>query len=391
MEQQQRVQFLQDIVKINTVGGNEKEVADYLQAALAPCGAQCEQVEYAEGRNQLIATLCFGNPGKTLGFSGHMDVVPVGDAPWEYPPFDATVTGGRLHGRGATDMKGGLAAMAIALIELAQSKAPLNGRIKLIATVGEETAAIGSAQLVKLGYANDLDALIIGEPSGLTIGAAHKGALWVRFTTHGKTAHASMPQLGVNAINNMLTLVARFKQTFSFADWTPDGQPMDGLDASQMRAPTASLTVLNGGKATNVIPDKCTAEFDMRTMPGQDHAQILAQMNAMLAALAKENENFTAELEVINNQPPLLTSPQEPFVRLAVEQTAKVTGQTPVVAGLSAYTDASQFGQAEKTYPIIILGPGPGELSHQPNEYVDLGLFEKTIEVYKNIAMEYLK
>lgn len=380
MKQQERISILQDIVKMNTVNGNEKLVADYLQKLFEKQGIACEQIEYSENRNQLIATLDFGNAGKTLGFCGHMDVVPVGEAEWKHPPFAGVIEDGKLHGRGAADMKGGLVALAVAILELKEANVPLRGKIKYLATVGEETSAIGAGQLVQKGLCNDLDALLIGEPMDLSLAITHRGALWLRFTTYGKTAHGSMPHLGINAVESMIKLVEGIKGILTF----------EGLNDELLGTPTYSLNRFSGGKATNVIPDECVAEFDIRTLPSQNHAEMIAQAQKVVDKLSKECDKFKAKIEVINDLPSVYTSPDDPFAKLVGEAIENATGKPAVVKSLSGYTDASQFAKAAKKFPILITGPGPGELSHQPNEYLDLGLYEKSIELFKDIATKYL-
>lgn len=237
MDNQEALQLLKEVVQIKSILGDEKLVADKLQALFEQHDIPCEQVEYSAGRNQLVATLKGSETGPVLGFSGHMDVVPVGEIPWEEDPFAAIEKDGLLYGRGTCDMKSGLIAAVVAMIRLKEAGANFKGTVKLLATVGEETSAIGSGQLVDQGYADDLDALVIGEPTNVEIGVAHKGALWPRITTYGKTAHGSMPDQGVNAIEHMLLVLNAFKETFDFS------QSVDEL----VGASTSSLDIIKGG------------------------------------------------------------------------------------------------------------------------------------------------
>ena len=200
MNDQKKIQVLQDVIRIPSVNGKEAEVASYLSKLFIDYSIESERVPYCPGRDNLVVTISTGH-GKVLGLSGHMDVVSAGnESMWNYPPFEAHIEGNRLYGRGSTDMKAGLMAMVIAMIELKEEGCPFNGTIKLLATVGEEVGELGAEQLTKEGYTDDLDALIIGEPTGYVLGYGHKGSINYTVVSNGKEAHSSMPQEGYNAI-----------------------------------------------------------------------------------------------------------------------------------------------------------------------------------------------
>lgn len=381
MENQTALALLKEIVGIKSVLGGEKVVADRLQEVLEAHGIPCEQVEYAPGRNQLIATVKGTKPGKVLGFSGHMDVVPVGEVAWETNPFEATEIDGNLYGRGTNDMKAGLIAAIAAMIRLKESGANFSGTVKLLSTVGEETAAIGAGQLVDEGYADDLDALVIGEPTDVRIAVAHKGALWPQITTYGKTAHGSMPDQGVNAIEHMLLVLDAFKKEFDLSEHTDD----------LVGPSTSSLNVMKGGNGTNVVPDTCTVAIDIRTVASQSHEELKQQIEAMLDRLTNEVPHFKATVEYINDLPAVRTEIADPFTQLVQEVVTDVTGETLEPYGMTGYTDASQFGRVEKNIPILILGPGETKYAHQPNEFVKIADFFDMITINQKIAEAYLK
>ncbi|MGX7150995.1 ArgE/DapE family deacylase [Enterococcus ureasiticus] len=381
MDNQDALQLLKEVVQIKSILGKEKVVADKLQVIFEKYDIPCEQVEYSEGRNQLVATLKGNEAGSVLGFSGHMDVVPVGEIPWDEDPFAAFEKDGLLYGRGTCDMKSGLIAAVVAMTRLKEAGSNFKGTIKLLATVGEETSAIGSGQLVDKGYADDLDALVIGEPTNVEIGVAHKGALWPRITTYGKTAHGSMPDQGVNAIEHMLLVLNAFKETFDFS------QSVDEL----VGASTSSLDIINGGNGTNVVPDKCTVEIDIRTIKAQDHSELKQQFKEMLDKLTATVPDFKAEIEFINDLPSMKTELNDPFTVLTQKVVSKVTSETANTFGMTGYTDGSQFGRVKKEFPILILGPGETKYAHQPNEFVNINDFYQMITINENIAKEFLK
>ncbi|WP_339181073.1 ArgE/DapE family deacylase [Oceanobacillus sp. FSL W7-1293] len=209
MNKEERIKVLQDIIKIKSVNDNESEVADYFAELFQKHGIESEKVKYSEGRESLVATYKKGD-GKVLGISGHEDVVAAGDeSEWKYPPFSAEIDGDKLYGRGSTDMKSGLAALAIAMIEIKEENTDINGTLKFMATVGEEVGELGAEQLTKEGYADDLDGLIISEPTGPALIYTHKGSMNYTIVSRGKSAHSSMPKEGINSIANMNEFVTR--------------------------------------------------------------------------------------------------------------------------------------------------------------------------------------
>lgn len=380
MNNQEALQLLKEVVQIKSVLGEEKQVADKLEALLKSYDIPCEQVPFSEGRTQFVATLKGSEAGPVLGFSGHMDVVPVGEIPWDEDPFAAVEKDGLLYGRGTCDMKSGLIAAVVAMIRLKTAGSPFKGTVKLLATVGEETSAIGSGQLVDQGYADDLDALVIGEPTNVEIGVAHKGALWPRITTYGKTAHGSMPDQGINAIEHMLLVLNAFKETFDFS------QSIDEL----VGASTSSLDIIAGGNGTNVVPDKCTVEIDIRTIKAQNHEELKQQFHEMLDKLRASVPGFKADIEFINDLPSMKTAIDDPFTLLSQKVVSDVTGQPANTFGMTGYTDGSQFGRVKKDFPILILGPGETKYAHQPNEFVKIEDFYQMITINEKIALTFL-
>ncbi|HBI2134485.1 TPA: ArgE/DapE family deacylase, partial [Listeria monocytogenes] len=264
MDQQKKIQILKDLVNIDSTNGHEEQVANYLQKLLAEHGIESEKVQYDVDRASLVSEIGSSNE-KVLAFSGHMDVVDAGDvSKWKFPPFEATEHEGKLYGRGATDMKSGLAAMVIAMIELHEEKQKLNGKIRLLATVGEEIGELGAEQLTQKGYADDLDGLIIGEPSGHRIVYAHKGSINYTVKSTGKNAHSSMPEYGVNAIDNLILFYNEIEKYVKSIDATNEilGDFIH------------NVTVIDGGNQVNSIPEKAQLQGNIRSIPEMDNETV---------------------------------------------------------------------------------------------------------------------
>lgn len=192
---EQKVGILSEIVAIPSVNDNELAVAQYLEQWLNRYDIDTH-IDYISGqRANLIATIGSGKP--VIAVSGHMDVVNEGNhEDWTSPPFELTERNGHLYGRGAADMKSGLAALVIAMIEIKASGQLKHGTIRLLATAGEEMEQAGSAQLYRKGYMDDVDALVIAEPSYPSVVYAHKGSMDIKITSQGRSSHSSTPFMG---------------------------------------------------------------------------------------------------------------------------------------------------------------------------------------------------
>ncbi|MBG9979402.1 M20 family metallopeptidase [Facklamia lactis] len=381
MENKEALDLLVQSVNIDTTLGNEKQLANLLEQVFKKQGFRTKQIEYAEGRSGLIATIEGKEKGPVLAYSGHLDVVPVGEVSWETDPFSATEIDGKLFGRGTCDMKGGLIALIAGVFRFLSKEQDFKGVIKFAITMGEETSSIGAQQLLELGEIDDIDAMIIAEPTSLSVGIAHKGALWPEITFYGQTAHGSMPHKGVNAIKQAIKAVEVIDSHF---DFTKEQDEAVGHS-------TSSLNILQGGNGTNVVPDKCVVRYDIRTIASQEHEKIKQEFHDVLNRLAEDDETFNFEIKFINDLPAMKTSSDDPFVHLVVEAVKATTDYEGEINNPAYYTDASIFTQAEKNFPIIIIGPGIAEMAHQPNEFVEIDKFYDMISIVAYITEHYFK
>ena len=240
-------------------------------------------------------------------FVGHLDVVPAENATM----FCPVEKGGKIFGRGSCDMKGGLACAATAIVETCKSNAKLKGDIIFSATAGEETDSSGIIKFVKSFKDKNLCGIIVPEPTDFELVIAHRGLLWIEITTKGKCAHSSMPQLGINAINSMRTFLDELEK-----------YKIPGTNKLLGKA-SMSLNKISGGTASNIVPDLCSAQIDIRTIPGQKIKNIIADLNKIIVKLVKRNPAFTAELKIVRQAGSLQTDEKSPFVK-AIRQTLNV-------------------------------------------------------------------
>ncbi|EKM9526001.1 ArgE/DapE family deacylase [Listeria monocytogenes] len=378
MDRQKKIQILKDMVNIDSTNGHEEQVANYLQKLLAEHGIESEKVQYDVDRASLVSKIGSSDE-KVLAFSGHMDVVDAGDvSKWKFPPFEATEHEGKIYGRGATDMKSGLAAMVIAMIELHEEKQKLNGKIRLLATVGEEVGELGAEQLTQKGYADDLDGLIIGEPSGHRIVYAHKGSINYTVKSTGKNAHSSMPEFGVNAIDNLLLFYNEVEKFVKSIDATNE------LLGDFIH----NVTVIDGGNQVNSIPEKAQLQGNIRSIPEMDNETVKQVLVKIINKLNKQ-ENVNLELIFDYDKQPVFSDKNSDLVHIAKSVASDIVKEEIPLLGISGTTDAAEFTKAKKAFPVIIFGPG-NETPHQVNENVPVENYLEMIDVYKRIAIEFL-
>lgn len=372
------VELTRDLLRFDTVNppGNEGPANNHLGEYLAARGIAVEYQGIGDDRTNLIARLA-GSGDEHLVLCGHMDVVHPGVGAWEHDPFAATIVDGRLIGRGAADMKGGVAAMAEALVELADEGFRPAGDLILAVTAGEEVNMVGAKLLESTGIVAGASNLVIGEPTGLDVFHAEKGVIWPRIIAQGRTAHGAMPHLGVNAISFMARVITRL-EAYPF--------PYERNDV--LGSPTLSVNVIDGGVKTNVVADRCMIEVDMRLVPGQSREQILEGLEEILRDVIREVP-VTVEVEILQDAPAVETAAESPLLAAGVGAVREVTGREPRVGGVGYATDGAFIAPALGA-DMIIVGPGGVDQLHQPNEWVAVSQLEEAVKVYKAIAREVL-
>jgi len=360
--------FLKNLVQTDTtVEKGELEAAKIIADQFAQSDIDFKIDTWDQTRANIIAHIKSTGPKKALLFLCHLDVVPPGDEKWQNPPFSALELDSKILGRGSADMKAGIVAIVTAIRQLVDSGTNLKGDIILAATAGEETDSCGAKKFVEK-YKDKLPALtgiVIPEPTDFEVVTAHQGILWLQVKTKGKTAHGSTPQLGVNAITSMKLLLDKFA----------DYKLSDGC--------SMSINKIQGGKAVNVVPDRCSVEIDIRTNFEQSHQMIVDDFEKMFIELKNKNPEFQAILSIIKQVKALQTNTDCNFVKqfcsaVEINETRSVVFCTdgPFLEPLNA--------------PVVIFGPGIPSLCHKPDEYIDIPDIERAIEYYKNIILRFL-
>ena len=367
--------LLKKLVQVpSTITDGELGTANVMAEFFAAHGINARIDNWLDSRANIIVHIKSAGQKPALLFAAHLDVVPPGGAEWKYPPFEAIEAGGRVYGRGSADMKAGIAAIAAAICEIEADKTELKGDLIFAATAGEETDSCGAKRFVAQN-SSDLPAIagiVIPEPTDFNIVTTHRGMLWLKIITKGKTAHGSMPHLGVNAITSMNTLQNRLGDL-----------QLPHIEHPRLGGCSMSINEIHGGNATNVIADECTIKIDIRTVPGQSHQEIIADFQKILDELKTSAENFDAELSAVRSVEAMETSDSCDFLKAFCEVTG-IAETTAVGFG----TDGPFFKALNA--PVVIFGPGKPDVCHKPDEYIDLADLETAKEYYKNIILEFL-
>ncbi|MDO4903704.1 MAG: ArgE/DapE family deacylase [Limosilactobacillus sp.] len=379
METSEKVKILQDLIKIHSVNGNESEVADYLEALFDKYGVKTDVDHFSNRRSNLIATIGKGKSDKVLGLTGHMDTVAVTNPDtWQHDPFGGEIVGGeKLYGRGAADMKSGLAAQAIALIELSESKSLPKGTVKFIATAGEELGTPGAHLLEKQGVSKDLDALVVGEPTGGNVIFSHSGSMNYVITSSGKSTHSSHPSHGINAITGLLKYVEKEEHLF-------DDAPKDKYLGKIQH----SVTVIEGGDQVNTIPDHALLKGNVRPTPSFDNQKVADLLNKVVDEINVKYP-YHLKLTIIQDYHPIFTDPDSKFVKTALDASKKYFPHDVKTDIINGATDASVFTSHRPDLPAVVLGCDFWDEAHQTDEYTTISSYLATVDVYKKIIKEF--
>lgn len=345
-------------------GAGEADIAAFAAAWLERAGLEVSLEEAAPGRPNVIARAVGsgrGREGRSLLLNAHMDVVGVEGMT---DPFTPRIEAGRLYGRGAFDMKGGLAAIMLAAARVAG--AGLRGDVIVTAVCDEEYASLGSEAIAARVWA---DAAIVTEPTGLDVCVAHKGFLWLEIETEGVAAHGSRPDLGVDAIaamGNILTGLEQLARTLSA------GRSHPLLGPGSIHA-----SLIEGGRELSSYPDRCRLSVERRTIPGESRELVERQVRELAAGATVRTTVERAPFEV---------DPGADIVEAVRHHAAAVLGREPAMVGHSAWMDAAVLSGAG--IPTVVFGPS-GAGAHATEEWVDIASVAACTDVIEAVAREF--
>ncbi len=351
-------------------GAGEGEIARFVANWLEHAGLEVELDEPAPGRPSVVGIARGNASGRSLILNAHMDTV--GIAGMERP-HDPVVQGNRLYGRGAFDMKGGLA--AIMLAAAAAKKRGLRGDVILTAVSDEEYASIGTSSIVKRWHT---DAAIVTEPTGLDVCVAHKGFLWLEVETSGIAAHGSRPDLGVDAIAKMGKVLTGLEEL----DRSLRSNPSHHLLGSG----SLHASLITGGQELSSYPERCLLSVERRTIPGETQASVESEIRKVFDQVGASDPAFKASLRTTLLRDAFEVSEDEPIVQVVRRQAAALLGREPAIIGATAWMDSAILSAAG--IPTVVFGPG-GEGAHAVVEWVDLEQVGRCVEVLVACAGEF--
>lgn len=374
-------EILQTLVRTNTTNppGNEMDLVHKILDYFPREKIKYDILNHGNNRGSLIISLPGQMENQSIAFIGHIDTVPVTDEnEWTYPPFGAFVEGDELHGRGSADMKGGVTAMILTALYFIENKLTPPQTLKFCFTADEESDGIGVTAIREAGFLNDMVRLIIPEPSNEKIGLGEKGALWLSIKAEGKASHGSRPDIGTNAVSHLIQYIKKLSNLVN----TTKREPLLGNATFQ-------ITTFHGGVKTNIIPDLAEATIDIRTVPGNDHENIIAKGRDIARQTMEQHPDLNIEFSVENNRPPLIMDENNDFIKEWKDVFRQLSYES-VTKGLNFYTDASQV-IPQLDVPFVILGPGKEEMAHQVNEKTNLSAVEQIAKIYIQYIMNQLE
>jgi succinyl-diaminopimelate desuccinylase len=357
------------LLSLNTINppGLERDCAEYLGKLLEAGGFQVSYHEFGVARTNLVARLETGKGKLPLCLTGHMDTAPLGLGSWTRDPFAGEIEGDKIYGRGASDMKGGVAAMVLAALRIARMPKGTAG-ITLIITAGEETGSEGAYHLAALGdKLAKVGAIVVGEPTANYPIVAHKGSLWLEARTTGVTAHGSMPDQGINAIYRAVEVISGL-QEFDFAI---SPHPLLGR-------PTINVGTISGGLNINSVPDQAKIGIDIRTIPGLANREVFQKLQTHLGP--------DVELRRVVDVDSVATDLEDEWVQQVFQIMEPFLKERPVARGVTYFTDASFLTPAFDNPPTIILGPGEATQAHKTDEFCYIDKIKEATEACFEIA-----
>lgn len=341
--------------------GEEQATVDVLARACAERGLARRTDQVRPGRPNLRAVL-EGGTGPGMLLLGHSDVVPVGDG-WTIDPYGGLVRDGRLHGRGAADMKGGLAAMIVALGALARAGVVLSGPVELAVTVDEEDAALGVQHYLAAGHGHDHLGCIVGEPTDLQPIIAARGDAYLTVRVSGRAAHAGHPADGLNAIAGAGRVIQDLCRWHD--ELAADAHPLTG-------PATVSVGRIDGGTGASIVAAECELTADRRLLPDETGTDALKALTARLDQLGLTADGYQVEVSMGLDMPGFETSADDQLVRAVQSAARSASAPELAPAGWSAACDGG-FLARDAEVPVVVYGAGSvSEQAHRADESVPL-------------------
>lgn len=358
---------------LSAAGTGEGELADFLAHFMDEQGFEVHVQEIREGRKNAVGIWKGSGGGKSLMLNGHIDTVGIDGM--QIDPFDPVLKEGKLYGRGAMDMKSGVAAQIMAAIALKEAGFQPKGDIILACVADEEYESIGTQKLLERFRA---EAGIVTEPTDLEMVLAHKGFVWSEVQVQGFAAHGSRPEVGIDAILDMGKVISGLRNL-------EEGILPKRLHPLLGRA-SLHGSQIKGGTEMSIYPASCQLNVERRTLPGETLESVQKELDQLLEAIKEKDPAFSGQAKAYLERPPLEVSEKEEIVQLFRHRYQSILGQNPEPRGIGFWTDAAFLAQAG--IPTLIFGP-KGKGLHGAVEYVEWDSVVQTTEVLAALIEAY--
>jgi acetylornithine deacetylase/succinyl-diaminopimelate desuccinylase family protein len=378
------VELLQELIRIPSPNppGDCAAIASYCEAYLRAAGLETRLLA-PDGRAWSVVASLGGGPGPSLMYHAHIDTVPLGqNARWSHDPFGGLIAEGRIYGLGSVDDKAPMAAMLKVAADLAACRAELHGQLVIVCAADEEVGgALGTGWLARQGHLPVCDFVVVGEQTANRVAVANKGVLRATFRVGGRTAHATTPANGYNAINGMAHLIQDLERY--------QREVLDARVHRLLGPPSINVGVIEGGVSANVVADACLIRVDRRMVPGEAPEIVMAELEALAAAaqLRDPERRYSVGDYLVSRW--FETTASDPYTRHLLAISAEVTGTPPEPVGYLPGSDAKHLmGVARQG--MVIFGPGSYEVAHAHDEHTTVADLEATYTILRLFAEQTL-
>ena len=382
------VKLTQELIRIPShkyVENRESDVAEFIYDYCKNKGLEVEFQTVEGKRRNVIAKLRGNGTGKNLIFNGHTDTVP----PYEMTiePFSAEIKDGYVLGRGSNDMKGAVACMITAMVNIKNKGKILGGDIILTAAVGEEEKSDGTERVVKSGIT--ADGAIVGEPANYGYALGHRGLEWLEIRIEGKIAHGGIPELGINAISKAAKLIRKIEESL-----------MPKLKERQnewMGPSVMNFGLIKGGTQPSSVADSCIIQIDRRYLPEENVESVIKEYQDIIDEIKAQDPEFKAEIIRMDSNlmeefdhAPLIAQPDSEIAKTVYNVLKDFNNKEPNIEKRRGWTDAGVLSTYGKI-PTAVTGPGDLKYSHAKDEKIPVVDLVNYVEIYTKIAEEFCK
>jgi succinyl-diaminopimelate desuccinylase len=370
-EKKELNELLRGLIQIKSVNppGNENQIANFIKKFLLKNNIHSELVPLEKGRSSIVAKI-EGEEERNITLCGHMDTVTVKKEDWTKPAFQGLIENRRMYGRGAADMKGGVAAILYATALLKRRGIVPKKTVQLALTADEEWGYRGAKNLVEGGYFERTDFLIITEPSNLKVSTGEKGEVWIKAKFYGKSAHGSTPEVGVNTIIPGSEFVVKVTER------------CEKIFKAELFWGKSSMNIgqFHGGIQVNIVPNYSEIQLDFRVISEEDKEKAMELVRKTGEEIEKKYNVRFAE-EIFNYHPSIFTSSDNPYVKKFLQ----AAGIKEVI--ITKYCTDGATIISKKKMPFIIFGPGNIAQAHQNDEYIELESLYQAVDTFINFLI----